>query len=179
MKDTINLLRKETSGEQKARKAKATRYIKAGIFVVVVLVPWFISLLVLATYAAQEGTLEKSIEVKKQSIKNKSETEILYRDIYGRTQGATLVMQKQRTIAPDIVQVKTIFNPNLDMQEFSFDKNNISVGVVTTDLASALDYLKNLENKQKIDSFLKDIAITGLSVDKQNGYQIKMSGVLF
>lgn len=177
MKNEINLLPQrspEAISGQKRRKRNVILFIVlAGVvfFVWVLLFFWAHKL------TREEKVLQNALLEKQKSLALLSEKERLQRVVFNKSAGASVILQDKEALSSDITSVKGIIEEDATIKSFSIAANVVKIIVTSADIASAISFVQNLEEKSN-SGFLAKLNISSISQSTASTYEISIEGVL-
>ncbi|GEM_PF-6342928 len=177
MKNEINLLPQrspEAISGQKRRKRNVILFI---ILAGVVFFAWVLLFFWMQNLKKEESVFQNALSEKQKSIALLSEKESLQRVVLNKSAGASVILQDKEVLSLDIANLKRILAEGAAIKSFSITANTAKIIITSSDIASAIDFVRNLEEKSSSD-FLTKLNISSISQSTANTYEIAIEGAL-
>ena len=178
MKDTINLLPKKGLKDAQVKKKATKVFFLAGFGVLFLFLAWLIPFTILLGLNRQHNAQVLQINQKEESIKSLSKIESQYRNVYNKTNGAAIILQKKKIFLSLLEDIKKLINPPLLITSMSLGTDTIKLTVTTSDIGSTLAYLTTLEDEGNQQKIFKSLVVSSIGVSKVSGYEVKIEGAL-
>lgn len=176
MKNEINLLPQrspEAISGQKRRKRNVILFI---VLAAVIFFAWVLLFFWVQKLAKEENVLQNALLEKQKSIALLSEKERLQRIVFNKSAGASVILQDKEKLFLDIADLKGILAQGVIIKSFSIAANTAKIIVISPDIASAISFVQNLEEKSNSD-FLTKLNISSISQSTASTYEISIEGV--
>lgn len=177
MKNEINLLSQRSpeaiSGQKKRKRNVILFIILAGV----VFFAWVLLFFWAQQLKKEESVFQSALSEKQKNIALLSEKESLQRVVFNKSAGASVILQSKGGLPLDIIDLKGILTQGVTIKSFSITANVAKITVTSSDIGSAIDFVKNLEEKSNSD-FLTKLNISSISQSTANTYEIAIEGVL-
>ena len=176
-KNSINLLPKLSAEQVTISRKRQFRYILLGALFAVLVIVWVASFVFVQILANEEKNLRDASVAKEQEITQFAQVESLYRSIYNRIGGAKVALDKQKILGEGIAKLEQFIVPGVTMKSVIFSERDALLTISTIDIAAVISYLDGLE-RDDIGKFFKELTVSSITVDKTNGYGVKIEGTL-
>lgn len=176
MKTTINLLPKKSPEEQhEKRRQRLVLASIAGAFLLLLLL-WGVLFIQKERLANLEKNLLADVSQKEENIKNLSEEERLYRNVYNKSAAARMLMRGGETFLKNMQSVRNYINSGVSIKDIAIDREGLSLTVVATDIGSINEYISELENENHRAAVFKKLTLSSVTIDKATGYAVTIQG---
>jgi predicted MPP superfamily phosphohydrolase len=139
---------------------------------------WIIAFIFLFIEQQQEKQVADQITKVEASLKRLALVEQNYKAVYNKTLSVSTIFTAQEEMLKNISDVKGTVVPNMSFDSFSIDTAKVSMNLTTPNYKSMALYLDNAEDENGTQKIIKNLSLTGLSIDKINGYQTKVEGTV-
>ncbi|MBI2036065.1 hypothetical protein HYT17_00295 [Candidatus Microgenomates bacterium] len=177
MKNQINLLPQRSPEAIVTQKRRQRNVILFAALAFLVFLVWTVLFFWMQQLKKEENVLQNALSDKQKNITLLSERERLLRIVFNKAAAASIILKDQEVLSLDITSLKEILTTGVIIKNFNISAKETKITVISPDISSAIDFVRNLEEKSNAN-FLTKLVISSISQSADDTYEITIEGVL-